>query len=136
VILAAVLSDRYGRRGVIMLSAAALAVWGFVVFPLIDTGSLAWISVGIGVGQILVGGMYGPQAAFFAEIFATRVRYSGASLGYQLGGILGGGLAPIVATALLATYGNTTGISVYIALACLVSLVSVWWLKETYRDAM
>ena len=136
VIVSAILSDRYGRRGVIMLAAAALALWGFALFPLIDTRSLLWISVGIGVGQSLVGAMYGPQAAFFAEIFETRVRYSGASLGYQLGGILGGGLAPIIATALLARYGNTTGISVYIALACLVSFVSVWWLKETYRNAM
>jgi MFS family permease len=136
VILAAMLSDRYGRRGLIMLSAALLAVWGFAIFPLIDRGSLAWISLAIGVGQILVGGMYGPQAAFFAEIFETRVRYSGASLGYQLGGILGGGLAPIIATALLASTGGTTAISVYIALACLVSIVSVWWLKETYRNAM
>ena len=134
VIVSAILSDRYGRRGVIMLAAAALALWGFALFPLIDTRSLLWISVGIGVGQSLVGAMYGPQAAFFAEIFETRVRYSGASLGYQLGGILGGGLAPIIATALLARYGNTTGISVYIALACLVSFVSVWWLKETYRN--
>jgi MFS family permease len=136
VIVAAVVSDRHGRRGVIMLAAAALALWGFALFPLIDTRSLLWISVGIGVGQVLVGAMYGPQAAFFAEIFETRVRYSGASLGYQLGGILGGGLAPIIATALLARYGNTTGISVYIALACLVSFVSVWWLKETYRNTM
>jgi hypothetical protein len=119
-----------------MFGAAALALWGFALFPLIDTRSLLWISVGIGVGQVLVGAMYGPQAAFFAEIFETRVRYSGASLGYQLGGILGGGLAPIIATALLARYGNTTGISVYIALACLVSFVSVRWLKETYRNAM
>ena len=136
VIVSAILSDRFGRRGVIMLAAAALALWGFALFPLIDTRSLLWIAVGIGVGQSLVGAMYGPQAAFFAEIFETRVRYSGASLGYQLGGILGGGLAPIIATALLARYGNTTGISVYIALACLVSFVSVWWLKETYRNAM
>ena len=136
VIVAAVVSDRHGRRGVIMLAAAALALWGFALFPLIDTRSLLWISVGIGVGQVLVGAMYGPQAAFFAEIFETRVRYSGASLGYQLGGILGGGLAPIIATALLARYGNTTGISVYIALACLVSFVSVRWLKETYRNTM
>jgi MFS family permease len=136
VIVAAVMSDRHGRRGVIMLAAAALALWGFALFPLIDTRSLLWISVGIGVGQVLVGAMYGPQAALFAEIFETRVRYSGASLGYQLGGILGGGLAPIIATALLARYGNTTGISVYIALACLVSFVSVRWLKETYRNTM
>jgi MFS family permease len=136
VIGASIVSDRHGRRGVIMLSAAVLAGWSFVLFPLIDTGSLLWISVAIGVGQALVGGMYGPQAAFFAEIFETRVRYSGASLGYQLGGILGGGLAPIIATALLARSGDTTGISIYIALACLVSFVSVWWLKETYRSTL
>ncbi len=136
VILSAVVSDRLGRRGVIMLGAAALALWGFALFPLIETRSLLWISVGIGVGQTLVGMMYGPQAAFFAEIFETRVRYSGASLGYQLGSILGGALAPIIATALLAKQGGTTGISVYIAVACLVSLASVAWLKETYRSAM
>jgi MFS family permease len=136
VIVSAMISDRYGRRGVIMLSAVALAAWGFVLFPLIETRSLVWISVAIGVGQVLVGGLYGPLAAFFAEIFATRVRYSGASLGYQLGSIFGGALAPIIATALLASTGDTTAIAVYIALACLVSLVSVWWLKETYRNAM
>jgi MFS family permease len=136
VIVAAMLSDRYGRRRVMMLGAALMAVWGFALFPLIDTRSLVWISVGIGVGQVLVGAMYGPQAAFFAEIFSTRVRYSGASLGYQIGSILGGAFAPVIATALLARQGNTTGISLYIAIACLVSLASVWWLKETYRNAM
>ena len=136
VILSAVVSDRLGRRGVIMLGAAALALWGFALFPLMETRSLLWISVGIGVGQTLVGVMYGPQAAFFAEIFETRVRYSGASLGYQLGSILGGALAPIIATALLVKQGGTTGISVYIAVACLVSLASVASLKETYRTAM
>ena len=136
VIIPAILSDRLGRRRVIMFGAAMLAVWAFAVFPLIETRSLLWMSVGIGVGQVLVGTMYGPQAAFFAEIFSTRVRYSGASLGYQIGSIFGGALAPVIATALLARQDHTTGISVYIAVACLVSLASVWSLRETYGNAM
>jgi hypothetical protein len=75
--------------------------------------------------------MYGPQAAFVAEMFSTEVRYSGASLGYQLGAILGGGFAPIIATALLAEYQDTVGISIYMAIACAITLVSTWLLSET-----
>jgi MFS family permease len=85
------------------------------------------------VGQALVAMMYGPQAAFFAEMFSTKVRYSGASLGYQFGAIIGGALAPIIATALLAEFGNTWGISIYMAIACAVTLVSVLMLTETYQ---
>ena len=72
---------------------------------------------------MLVAMMYGPQAAFVAEMFSTEVRYSGASLGYQLGAILGGGFAPIIATALLAEYQDTVGISIYMAIACAITLV-------------
>jgi MFS family permease len=136
VIAAATLSDRLGRRGVIMTGAAAHALWGFALFPLIETGSLLWIAAGIGVGQVMVGMMYGPQAAFFTEIFGTKVRYSGASLGYQLGAILGGALAPVIATALLARQGSTIGISVYIAVACAISMISAWLLDESYRARM
>lgn len=136
VIGSAAYSDRHGRRGVMMLGAAGFAIWAFALFPLIETRSLLWISVGIGVGQVLVGVMYGPLAAFFAEIFATRVRYSGASLAYQLGAICGGALAPVIATALLARFGTTSAISIYIAAACLVSLVSLMYLKETYQTSI
>ena len=73
-----------------MAGAALLAAWSFAVFPLIDTGSSAWICVSLAVGQVFVAMMYGPQAAFVAEMFTTDVRYSGASLGYQLGAIIGG----------------------------------------------
>jgi MFS family permease len=130
-LLSGIISDRFGRRGIYMAGAALLAPWGFVVFPLIDTGSLLWIGVAIGVGQIFVAMMYGPQAAFLAEMFSTHVRYSGASLGYQFGAIFGGALAPIIATQLLATYGTTTGVSWYIAAACAITLVSVSMLRET-----
>jgi len=130
-LLAASWSDRFGRRGIYMVGAALLAVWSFAIFPLIDTGSFLWICVSLAVGQVLVALMYGPQAAFVTEMFTTEVRYSGASLGYQLGAILGGGFAPIIATALLAQYQDTTGISIYMAIACAITLVCTWLLGET-----
>jgi metabolite-proton symporter len=130
-LLSAAWSDRYGRRGIYMAGAALLAVWSFAVFPLIDTGSFLWICVSLAVGQVFVAMMYGPQAAFVAEMFTTDVRYSGASLGYQLGAIIGGGFAPIIATALLAEYQDTVGISIYMAIACAITLWSTWLLGET-----
>jgi fucose permease len=80
--------------------------------------------------------MYGPQAAFFAELFSTHVRYSGISLAYQFGAIIGGGLAPVIATTLLRHYGNTLSISVYMAVACAITVVSTLMLKETYKTQM
>ncbi len=131
--LASAYSDRHGRRGVYMLGAALLGVWAFAIFPLIDTGSFALICLSLCVGQLFVGMMYGPQAAFLAELFSTHVRYSGASLGYQFGAILGGAMAPIIATALLAYYDSTLGISIYILLACILTLISVHLLDETHK---
>jgi MFS family permease len=110
-----------------------LGLWAFALFPLIETRSFLWISVAISVGQVFVAMMYGPQAAFFAEMFSTKVRYSGASLGYQLGAIFGGAFAPLIATGLLAKFGNSFAISVYIAAACTISFVSALMLKETYQ---
>ena len=113
-----------------MLGAVLVGLWGFVLFPLIDTGEFLWIVVAITGGQIFVGMMYGPQAAFLAELFSTHVRYSGASLGYQLGAIFGGAFAPIIATALWSQLG-TIYISVYIALASALTILSVLLLTET-----
>jgi metabolite-proton symporter len=134
IFLSGALSDRYGRRGIFMAGAALLGMWSFAIFPLIDTGELLWIVVAISVAQIFTSMMYGPQAAFFTELFSTEVRYSGASLGYQLGAILGGALAPLVATALLARFGTSTAISIYMASAAAISLLSVTLLRETYRS--
>ena len=131
--IAAAYSDKHGRRGVYMLGAVLLGIWGFFLFPLIDSGSFLLITFAVSVGQILIGMMYGPQAAMLAELFTTEVRYSGASLGYQSGAILGGALAPIIATALLAAYDSTIGISIYIAIACSVTLLSVYLLSETHQ---
>ena len=132
IVLSAAISDRRGgRRGVYMIGAALLGMWSFVLFPLIQTRSFLWIVVAISVGQVCIGIMYGPQAALITELFGTKVRYSGASLGYQAGAILGGALAPLISTALLAHYGGTFGVSVYMAGACLITLGCVFALQET-----
>jgi len=135
-VAAAAYSDRHGRRGVYMAGAVLLGLWAFVLFPLIDTGSFLWITVAISVGLAFVGMMYGPQAALLAELFSTEVRYSGASLGYQIGAILGGALAPLIATALLERTGSTFGIAVYICLACVATLACVLLLAETHRCSL
>ena len=130
------ISDRLGRRGIYMAGAALLGLWSFAVFPLIDTKSLVAIGIAIGVGQICSAMMYGPQAAFLAELFSTHVRYSAASLGYQLGAICGGGLAPIIATTLLHAFGTPVAVSAYMATGCAITLISVWRLAETHRNEL
>ena len=127
------LSDRSGRRRIYMTGSVLMALWAFAFFPLIDTRSPALITLAICGSQLINGMMYGPQAALFGELFATRVRYSGASLGYQLGSAVGGALAPLIATAILAIYRSTFGISVYIAAACAVTFASVALLGEPSR---
>ena len=85
-------SDKHGRRGIFMLGAGLTAVWAFAIFPLVDTGNFWFIVLAITLGLTFLGMMYGPQAAFFTELFSTEVRYSGATLGYQLGAIFGGAI--------------------------------------------
>jgi MFS family permease len=130
--LAAAYSDRHGRRGIFMLGAILTGAWGFALFPLIDTGNFWLIVVAISGGLMSLGMMYGPQAAFFTELFSTEVRYSGASLGYQMGAILGGAFAPTIATILWTGY-DIFWVSVYIAIASVLSLISVAMLTETFK---
>ena len=125
-------SDRHGRRGIFMLGAVLTGVWGFALFPLVDTGNFWLIVLGVTGGLVFLGMMYGPQAAFFTELFSTEVRYSGASLGYQIGAILGGAFAPTIATILWTEY-DIFWVSVYIALASVLALISVMMLTETYQ---
>ncbi len=126
-------SDRHGRRGVFMLGAALTAVWAFAIFPLVDTGNFYFIVLAIAGGLIFLAMMYGPQAAFFTELFSTEVRYSGATLGYQIGAILGGAFAPSIAAWLWTDY-DVMWVSAYIAVASLLSLISVYMLTETYQS--
>lgn len=128
-------SDRFGRRGVFMLGALLSGLWAVPFFLLIDTGAFPAMLLAIAVALTLMNMMYGPQAALFAELFSVEVRYSGASLGYQLGAILGGGFAPMIATALLASYHTSLAISGYMAVLCFISLVSVFLLAETHKRA-
>lgn len=132
---AASYSDRHGRRGIFILGAALTGVAAFALFPLVSTGNF-WLSVlGISMGLCFLGMMYGPQAAFFTELFSTEVRYSGASLGYQLGAIIGGAFAPTIATILWAEY-SIVWVSAYMALASFISIVSVMFLAETYKTSL
>lgn len=133
--MAAAYSDRHGRRGVFMLGAVLTGVWAFALFPLIDTGSLWLVVLALSGGLMFVGMMYGPQAAFFTELFSTDVRYSAASLGYQGGAILGGAFAPAIATILWTEYA-VVWVSVYIAIASVLTLLSVMMLTETYKTSL
>jgi len=126
-------SDRHGRRGIFMLGAALTAIWGFCVFPLVDTGNFWLIVLAITGGLTFLSMMYGPQAAFFTELFNTEVRYSGATLGYQLGAIVGGAFAPTIAAKLWTDY-DIFWVSAYIAFASILSLLSVMMLTETYKS--
>ena len=126
-------SDQHGRRGIFMLGAALTAVWAFAIFPLVDTGNFYLIILAIAGGLVFLAMMYGPQAAFFTELFSTEVRYSGATLGYQLGS-LAGGVTPWIATWLWEF--NIIWVSVYIAFASILTLLSDRSLTETYKSSL
>ena len=127
------LSDRFGRRPVYLVGAVGAAIWTFVFFALLDTGSFPLIVLAAVVALLLHAAMYGPQAAFIAEMFPTAVRYTGASMGYQVAGILGGALAPIIATALLDRYETSVAVSVYVAVVLALTVVCVWLAPETAK---
>jgi len=125
-------SDRHGRKGIFMLGAVLTALWAFAIFPLVDTGNF-WLTVlAITGGLVFLAMMYGPQAAFFTELFTTEVRYSGATLGYQFGAIAGGAFAPSIAAFLWTEY-DIVWVSAYIAFASLLTLLSVMTLTETFQ---
>lgn len=127
------LSDRYGRTGVFLVGALLSGLWAFAVFPLLETGFPPAIFAAIAVQLVFVSMMYGPQAALFAELFPRSVRYSGASLGYQIGAVFGGGFAPIIATALFARYQSSLPIAVYLATMCAASFLCVVLLRRRMR---
>ena len=129
------LSDRIGRKNVYKWGAILTGAWGFALFPLIDTGNPMLIGFAITIGLLFLGMQYGPQAAYFTELFSTEVRYSGASLGYQIGAILGGALAPTIAVLLWRDFGIFF-VSVYIMIAAILTLWSLSQLEETQGSSL
>ena len=129
------LSDRIGRKNVYTWGAILTGAWGFALFPLIDTGNPMLIGFAITMGLLFLGMQYGPQAAYFTELFSTEVRYSGASLGYQIGAILGGALAPTIAVLLWRDFGIFY-VSVYIMIAAILTLWSLSQLEETQGSSL
>jgi MFS transporter, MHS family, shikimate and dehydroshikimate transport protein len=128
------LSDRVGRRPVYLFGAAFSLLFAFPFFWLLNTGvgPLIWLAVVLGV-NLGHDSMYGPQAAYFSELFGTRVRYSGASLGYQLASVLAGGLSPLIAVALLASYGYPA-VAAYMSIMALITVISVILASETFQE--
>ncbi|MEV6226561.1 MFS transporter [Saccharopolyspora shandongensis] len=133
IFLSGALSDRWGRRPLIVAGAVLLAVWAFPFFWLVDTASIAGVAIAATVGSIGSSLTYGPLAAYLSELFAPRVRYSGASLAYQLAAILVSGGTPFIMTALLAATGSSASVSVYLLLMGLCTLGSVLLLRETNK---
>lgn len=129
------LSDRIGRKRMYMIGAAAMGVFGFIYFALLNTAVPGWIFLAIVLSFIPHDMLYGPQAALIAESFTGRLRYSGASLGYQLASVIAGGPAPLIAAWLFAQYGSGYAIAAYILFCALLSLISTAMLKDyTNRD--
>ncbi|WP_336048867.1 MFS transporter [Streptomyces sp. CA2R101] len=125
------LSDRIGRRPVYLLGAVGVAVWAFPFFALVDSHRFGLLLLAVSVGLVFHGAMYAPQAAFFAEMFATRMRYSGASIGAQFSSVAAGAPAPLIATALLADFGSPAPIALYVIAAALLTLLAVGVARET-----
>jgi MFS family permease len=124
------LSDRIGRKRMYLLGAAVTMVFGFVYFALLNTHVPGWMFLAIVLSLVPHDMMYGPQAALIAECFTGRLRYSGASLGYQLASIIAGGPAPLIATALFARYRSGAAIAGYIAICAVISIISTAMLKD------
>ncbi|MHC8562497.1 MFS transporter [Streptomyces albidoflavus] len=129
----AALSDRVGRLRVYAAGAAGIALWAVPLFLLVDTGSLLWLAVGTFVASCFLSIMYGPQAALFAELFTPEMRYTGASLGYQIAAVAGGGLAPFLMVLLLEATGTSMAGSGYIIVLSLVALLSIRSLAKKAR---
>jgi metabolite-proton symporter len=129
------ISDIIGRKRMYLIGAAAIGIFGFLYFWMVDTAIPSIVFIAIVLSLIPHDMQYGPQAALIAEAFTPRLRYSGASMGYQLASVIAGGPAPIIATALFATYRSGFAIAIYIAICAAISLVAAAFMPDyTGRD--
>ncbi|GLZ15704.1 MFS transporter [Actinomadura sp. NBRC 104425] len=128
------LSDRIGRRPVVLAGAVGMAVVAFPLFPMVDSGSAALLTLAVVLGQaVMHPAMFGPLAALYSEMFGTRTRYTGASLGYQISAT-GAGFAPVLFASMTgASGGGTLGVSLLIALSCAVTVLCVLVTRESHR---
>ncbi len=124
----AAMSDRVGRKRVLLIAGVATTLTAFPFVLLLQTGNVALLLVAVLIPGLTLGALYGPMAAFYYEIFSAEVRYSGASIGYQLGAVVGGGFAPLVATALLESTGTILSVGLYVTVA---GVLSVWAIAST-----
>jgi MFS family permease len=125
VLLSGALSDRFGRRRLYLAGAAIATLAALPACLLIDTKQIGLLTLGMVLGMLGPGIMFGPQASFLAELFPTRVRSSGTSLGFQLGGVVWGGLSPVIAAALVGTSANLLMVGAYMLALGLISLGAV-----------
>jgi MFS family permease len=129
IVVSAVLADRYGAKPIYVIGTVTAVVWPLPMFALVDTGNAGLAFIAFCVAAIVQGLIVGAQGRLFTEIFDVRVRYSGASIAYQIGGMIGGAITPIAATALFAAYGSSTAVAVYLTAICLLSLLAILVLR-------
>jgi MFS family permease len=132
--IAALLSDRFGRRPVLMISSALSMLAGFALAPMMASGNILQITLFLSLALFLMGATFAPMGAYLPEQFPVAVRYTGAGLAYQLGGILGASLAPYVSQLLVAK-GGLAWVGAYVTVAATVSFVAVWCLGESRTNA-
>jgi len=132
------LSDKIGRKPVYLFGTIASTLFIFPFFWFMGTGSVLLITIGIVLGlNVLHDAVYGPQAVYYAELFGSKVRLSGASIGYQVGAVLAGGFSPLIATYLLAKFdGQYWPIGIYLSILGIISIISTLYAKETYRGSL
>jgi metabolite-proton symporter len=130
-VASAMASDRFGRRRTLLTGTAVAVVWGLVMFPLMETRSVVLVGVALAGALGLMGLVFGPMGAFLPELFRTEYRYSGASIAYSLGGVLGGAVPPLVATGLQASGAGVVGVGVYVSAMAVLSLLCLLGLPET-----
>jgi metabolite-proton symporter len=130
VVASALISDRVGRRALVIGGCAAAILWGPAMFLLLDTRNPLLMGIALSGALLIMGTCFGPMAAFLPELFDTRHRYSGAALAYSLGGVLGGAVPPLLATALQARFGSLA-VGGYLSLMALISLLCAYTLAET-----
>jgi len=131
--IAGALSDKIGRRQMYIIGCVFVAVFTFAYFAMLDTRSPTLIFIAVALSFIPVMTMYGPEAALIAEAFTPRLRYSGASIGYQLASIIAGGPAPFISTWLFATYHSTIPIGIYVVVCAIISIIATAMLPD-YTD--